>query len=487
MSESIKRSTSVGSIIAYGIAIAFFALAIFFSMSASSQEQAFISSELGVATLSPNGPSGGMLVPASGCSGVEGGCPPPCSGMEGGCPTPGTWNVGPWGSCNRTACGTVGTQYRTVTCTSFYGCSGTKPFTSRNCYNDPCPLGTWQTGPWGSCSGACGTNGTQYRTVTCPSAAGCSGSPPASSQSCTNAACAPLGTWQTGPWSSCSGACGTTGTQTRTVTCPSAAGCSGTEPASSQSCTNAACPLGTWQTGPWGSCSGACGTTGTQTRTVTCPSVYGCSGPAPASSQSCTSAACPPTVNLSAQILPGTTSYTSPSIYITPADDLRLTWTSNAVSCTKSFVGGTASSDSHDVTPNLDPGGSRLYTVTCENSAGDTASDSIIARVPNILVNTLEINPSVVRSGEKAMVEWNLRLDDSLTATPSGVFTPYSYSCEINGAIPSQPYIFDAADSSGNGSVETRVLTSQSIAALRCSTFVQDSATVEVVPSFEEI
>ena len=460
-------------------------------MSASSQEQAFISSELGVATLSPNGPSGGMLVPASGCSGVEGGCPPPCSGMEGGCPTPtptpGTWNVGPWGSCNRTACGTVGTQYRTVTCTSFYGCSGTKPFTSRNCYNDPCPLGTWQTGPWGSCSGACGTNGTQYRTVTCPSAAGCSGSPPASSQSCTNAACAPLGTWQTGPWSSCSGACGTTGTQTRTVTCPSAAGCSGTEPASSQSCTNAACPLGTWQTGPWGSCSGACGTTGTQTRTVTCPSVYGCSGPAPASSQSCTSAACPPTVNLSAQILPGTTSYTSPSIYITPADDLRLTWTSNAVSCTKSFVGGTASSDSHDVTPNLDPGGSRLYTVTCENSAGDTASDSIIARVPNILVNTLEINPSVVRSGEKAMVEWNLRLDDSLTATPSGVFTPYSYSCEINGAIPSQPYIFDAADSSGNGSVETRVLTSQSIAALRCSTFVQDSATVEVVPSFEEI
>ena len=404
-------------------------------MSASSQEQAFISSELGVATLSPNGPSGGMLVPASGCSGVEGGCPPPCSGMEGGCPTPGTWNVGPWGSCNRTACGTVGTQYRTVTCTSFYGCSGTKPFTSRNCYNDPCPLGTWQTGPWGSCSGACGTNGTQYRTVTCPSAAGCSGSPPASSQSCTNAAC----------------------------------------------------PLGTWQTGPWGSCSGACGTTGTQTRTVTCPSVYGCSGPAPASSQSCTSAACPPTVNLSAQILPGTTSYTSPSIYITPADDLRLTWTSNAVSCTKSFVGGTASSDSHDVTPNLDPGGSRLYTVTCENSAGDTASDSIIARVPNILVNTLEINPSVVRSGEKAMVEWNLRLDDSLTATPSGVFTPYSYSCEINGAIPSQPYIFDAADSSGNGSVETRVLTSQSIAALRCSTFVQDSATVEVVPSFEEI
>ena len=435
MSESIKRSTSVGSIIAYGIAIAFFALAIFFSMSASSQEQAFISSELGVATLSPNGPSGGMLVPASGCSGVEGGCPPPppCSGVEGRCPTP--WNVGPWGSCNRTACGTVGTQYRTVTCTSFYGCSGTKPFTSRNCYNDPCPLGTWQTGPWGSCSGACGTNGTQYRTVTCPSAAGCSGSPPASSQSCTNAAC----------------------------------------------------PLGTWQTGPWGSCSGACGTTGTQTRTVTCPSVYGCSGPAPASSQSCTSAACPPTVNLSAQILPGTTSYTSPSIYITPADDLRLTWTSNAVSCTKSFVGGTASSDSHDVTPNLDPGGSRLYTVTCENSAGDTASDSIIARVPNILVNTLEINPSVVRSGEKAMVEWNLRLDDSLTATPSGVFTPYSYSCEINGAIPSQPYIFDAADSSGNGSVETRVLTSQSIAALRCSTFVQDSATVEVVPSFEEI
>jgi hypothetical protein len=85
------------------------------------------------------------------------------------------------------------------------------------------------------------------------------------------------------------------------------------------------------------------------------------------------------------------------------------------------------------------------------------------------------------------MVEWNLRLDDSLTATPSGVFTPYSYSCEINGAIPSQPYIFDAAVANGEGSVPTRDLTNRSVGVLQCGTFLRDSATVDVVPSFEEI
>ena len=123
-------------------------------------------------------------------------------------------------------------------------------YDGNNCFR-PCEVsgscvavvqGTWQTGSWGSCSGACGTSGTQSRSVSCPSSAGCAGARPASTQSCQNAACVtPLGTWSVGAWSSCQGACGTTGVQYRTVTCSSSAGCSGTQPTSTQSCQNAAC------------------------------------------------------------------------------------------------------------------------------------------------------------------------------------------------------------------------------------------------------
>jgi hypothetical protein len=69
-------------------------------------------------------------------------------------------------------------------------------FDGNNCFR-PCEVsgscvsqGTWQTGSWSGCSGACGTTGTQSRSVSCPSSAGCSGSRPASSQSCTNSECA---------------------------------------------------------------------------------------------------------------------------------------------------------------------------------------------------------------------------------------------------------------------------------------------------------
>ena len=125
-------------------------------------------------------------------------------------------------------------------------------FDGNNCFR-PCEVsgscvavaqGTWQTGSWGSCSGACGTSGTQSRSVSCPSSAGCSGSRPPSTRSCQNASCpVAQGTWQTGSWGGCTGACGTTGTRYRSVTCSSSAGCAGSQPASTQSCTTNACAL----------------------------------------------------------------------------------------------------------------------------------------------------------------------------------------------------------------------------------------------------
>jgi len=385
---SIKK-LSTGSIIAYGITFAFLALAAFFTLSANSQDQAFISSELGLATFSPNGPAGGMLVAASGCSsGGEGG---------GGCPTPPT-------------------------------------------------LGTWSTGAWGACSGACGTTGTQSRSVSCSNANGCAGARPASTRSCTSTACTPGPGPGPGP--------------------------------------------GTWTTGTWGSCTGACGTTGSQTRSVTCSSPGTCSGSAPASTRSCTTTACalpPPTVNFQVEIIPATVRYSSSQIYVAPDEDLRLIWTSsNASSCTTNF-GGVGTSGTETDTPTLDPGENRVYQVICRNSAGDTTARTITASVPNIVIDRFEINPSLVRSGATATLEWQLELDNSLTKTPVGDLTPFSYPCTISGAIASSPYSFDASTNAGAGTQPTRVLDSKYTSTLQCNSFVRGETSVEIVPTTEEI
>jgi len=56
---------------------------------------------------------------------------------------------------------------------------------------------SWNTSSWGACAGACGTTGTQSRSVSCRSSAGqtvsnalCSGTRPASTRSCSTGACA---------------------------------------------------------------------------------------------------------------------------------------------------------------------------------------------------------------------------------------------------------------------------------------------------------
>ena len=223
------------------------------------------------------------------------------------CSGAGTWTPGAWGTCSNT-CGT-GTQTRTYTCVGGV-CTTPQPADdSQSCTNYSTCNFTWQSGSWGTCSVTCG-GGTQTRTVVCKRSDGttvsdsnCSGTKPASSQTCNTTACATY-SWQTGSWGTCSVTCGG-GTQTRTVVCKRNDGvtvadgnCSGAKPANSQTCNTTACATYSWQTGSWGTCSVTCGG-GTQTRTVSCKrndgvtvsSTY-CSGTKPAASQTCNTQSC---------------------------------------------------------------------------------------------------------------------------------------------------------------------------------------------------
>jgi hypothetical protein len=214
-----------------------------------------------------------------------------------------SWTVGSWGSCSSTCGG--GTQYRDVYCQSGYDCSMyPKPDSSQSCNSQLCS-GSWTTGAWSTCSAtACGTTGTQTRSVSCPANLDCSAEPkPASSQSCSAPDCGAC-TWTTSAWSSCSAtACGTTGTQTRTVTMTGPAGCTTPttpKPPASQSCSAASCNYTySWNTTSWGTCSQTCGG-GTQSRSVYCKRSDGtkvadsyCKTSKPASSQSCNTHKCP--------------------------------------------------------------------------------------------------------------------------------------------------------------------------------------------------
>ena len=201
-----------------------------------------------------------------------------------------SWIIGDWGNCSESCGG--GTQYRSITCPSGKVCLGTKPVTSQACNTQACALkvANWVTGSWSSCSATC--NGSQRRSVTCPSGYTCPGAKPSAVQSC-NTDCGiaqPQETsWVTSSWSSCSKSCGG-GSQTRSVTCPSGYVCPGAKPTTSQVCNTQACTA-SWKVGSWSSCSKSCGG-GTQTRSVTCPSGFSCTGAKPSTSQSCNTSAC---------------------------------------------------------------------------------------------------------------------------------------------------------------------------------------------------
>ena len=155
----------------------------------------------------------------------------------------GDWSAtsnGTWANCSATDCGTSGTRSRSW---------------SRTC-TDPAPY----------CGGADCTgdaSGTESETcygTSCPSGQYCSGS--GSDGSCTNY-CA----WDVGNWTACSAtACGSSGTQTRSVTCGTGCVCNeGNKPGTSRECHGRSCSSGTNCSGSGtdGSCvpNPGCGTT----------------------------------------------------------------------------------------------------------------------------------------------------------------------------------------------------------------------------------
>ncbi len=224
------------------------------------------------------------------------------------------WTTGAFSACD-TTCGT-GTQARNVTCVRADGtpvadtsCIDVMPVRSQSCSNiSTCSYG-WSNSAFGSCSNSCG-NGTQSRTVSCLRSDGatvadtfCTGTRPATAQSCNNTSACTY-SYFSSAYSACSGLCGT-GTQSRTVYCERSDGaevsssfCSGGAPATSQSCALTACSY-SYQTSAFSACNVSCGT-GIQTRTVQC--IRGndgqavsnslCAGGTPASSQSCNAGSC---------------------------------------------------------------------------------------------------------------------------------------------------------------------------------------------------
>lgn len=170
-----------------------------------------------------------------------------------------------------------------------WGCSDSE-FTSSGCSTpEECEdvieqgIPSWHEGDWSRCSMACG-GGQKTRLVQCHSTSDvvipdseCTGTKPATSQSCNSQTCTADYSWNVGPYGTCSKTCGS-GSKYRNVTCQSKTGvyvaenyCTVTKPDTSTACNTDSCPSDTfnWIPGTWSSCSATCGG-GTYSRSVTC-------------------------------------------------------------------------------------------------------------------------------------------------------------------------------------------------------------------------
>ena len=331
----------------------------------------------------------------------------PTSGYSCGTEGPTTQTVADYGGCTyawitsawsapSSSCSSSATETRTVSCqrsdgtivADSYCSASTEPASSQTVSDYNGCTYSWQTSSWGSCTGGSGTwnytswspatgtyctssltqtrtasctanvdSGSQTRSVSCLRSDGttvpdtdCSGTAPASSESCTptSYSCGTEGTttqtvadyggctyaWITSAWSAPSSSCSSSATETRTVSCQRSDGtivadsyCSAsTEPASSQTVAVYSACTYSWQISAWSTCTGGSGTwsysswsptagtyctsalsqtrtatcnvtsdSGSQTRTVTCLRSDGttvpdsdCSGTTPSTSEFCT-------------------------------------------------------------------------------------------------------------------------------------------------------------------------------------------------------
>ena len=203
-----------------------------------------------------------------------------------------SWAYGNWSTCSATACGTNGTQTRPVYCLRSDGqtapdanCTGTRPQSSQSCSARACNNCTLD--------GVTVIHG-QPRNFYSSNAVSCPQTCQAQSRTCTdgvlggntsfNRANCTAGTctytWEiVGTWSSCSAtACGTNGTQTRSVICRRSDGtivadsnCTATRPSTSQACSAPACVPGYWC--PYSVEDTGCSDTPRPTQNSPCPNV----------------------------------------------------------------------------------------------------------------------------------------------------------------------------------------------------------------------
>lgn len=138
----------------------------------------------------------------------------------------------------------------------------------------PAPVIVDCVGNWGSCEGPCGSTGTQTYTITTPAqngGAACAFADGAT-RTCDTDPC-PIDC--VGDWGVCEGPCGSTGTQTFTITTSAQYGGAACQydDGTTRDCQTDPCPIDC--VGDWTLCEGPCGTTSTQTFVITTPAQYG--------------------------------------------------------------------------------------------------------------------------------------------------------------------------------------------------------------------
>ncbi|PIO37775.1 hypothetical protein AB205_0076550, partial [Aquarana catesbeiana] len=218
-----------------------------------------------------------------------------CSDVQ--CPQ---WKTGDWSDCLVT-CG-KGHKHRQTWCqfgetrVNDRDCNPeTKPISVQTCQQQECA--SWQVGPWGQCTAACGA-GYQMRAVKCVVGAygavvddsECNAATrPTDTQDCETAACPGIPEtkqivhsktqWRFGSWTPCSATCGK-GTRMRYVSCRDDQGSVADEsacshlpkPSATEVCT--VTPCGQWKAMEWSSCSVSCGQ-GKAMRQVVCVDFLG--------------------------------------------------------------------------------------------------------------------------------------------------------------------------------------------------------------------
>jgi len=369
--------------------------------------------------------------------------------------------VTPPGACTYTssawgACQSNGTQTRTVTGAPA-GCTGTPPASTQACTYVPpiltCTGFTYNT--W--TPAVCPTSGQQTRTVAISTPAGCTGGAPVLSQSCTPSVTCNAFTYNA--WAPAT--CPANGQQSRTVATSSPAGCTGGAPVLSQACTYVppvvTCTSFNYST--WGTCSAS----GQQTRTVTSSAPAGCTGGTPVLSQACT----PPPVTCNAF----TYNAWTPAVCPASGAQTRTVATSAPAGCTG---GSPVVAQTCTFVP-PPPDGAALYAAKCAGCHGPLATSTKAGRT------AAQITAANMTQGLSA-AEVQAVANALATVVPACTYTSGAWgACQVNGT---QTRTVTAAPAGCTG---TPPATTQACTyvppVVTCTSFTYSAPTPAVCPS----